>query len=139
MRQAVQGFFDLCTGCRICELVCSSKKYGFYDPKNARIEIATEHNGLASIPRLCQQCEEPFCLKSCPFNAIVRDENNGIVRVLFEKCTGCGTCTKACPIQGAIKIEKTSNKAIKCDLCEGDPKCIKFCPTGAIKLIKLGA
>lgn len=138
LRQSVVGLFDLCTGCRVCELVCSSKKYGYYDPKNARIKISDEHEGLASFPKVCIQCERPYCMNSCPVQAIERDEETGIVRVIPEKCTGCATCVKACPVGEVIKIEPESNKAIKCDLCDGDPKCVKFCPTQAVRLVKIG-
>lgn len=137
-RQLVQGFFDLCTGCRICELACSSAKLGLYAPREAAVKIENVKEGLAAIPSLCIQCEEPACLKSCPVNAIERDPTNGIVKVIPEKCTACGWCTKACPIEGAIKIIPTSGKAFKCDVCSGDPVCVKYCPTEALKLITLG-
>lgn len=133
----MQGFFDLCTGCRICELICSSTKFDVYAPRNAAIEVRTVHEGLASSPTLCFQCEEPYCLKSCPFGAIEKNEEMGIVQVVFDKCTGCGMCTKACPVEGAIKIAQLSRKAVKCDICGGDPECVKYCLTGALKLIKI--
>lgn len=136
--QRVEGFFDLCTGCRICELVCSQRKLGVYKPRYAAIEIELKNEGLAAIPSLCVQCEDPHCMKSCIYGAIEKDEKMGIVRIIREKCTGCGMCIKACPIYGAIKIDPESNKALKCDICDGDPACVKFCPTKAVKLIKIG-
>jgi Fe-S-cluster-containing dehydrogenase component len=136
-RQRIQGFFDRCTGCRICELVCSSAKLDEYRPRYAAIQILIKNEGLACIPSTCVQCEDPHCMKNCIYNAIHRDEKLGIVRVKKENCTGCGMCIKACPIEGAIKLEPTSGKALKCDICDGDPSCVKFCPTEAIKLMKM--
>lgn len=137
-RQLVKGFFDLCTGCKICELACSSTKLGVYSPRESAVEIEEAKEGLAAFPSVCIQCEDPACMRSCPFNAIERDQSSGIVRVISEKCTACGWCTKTCPLEGAIKIVPTSGKAFKCDVCNGDPACVKYCPTEALKLVTVG-
>jgi len=133
MRQFVIGHFDLCSGCRICELVCSWAKYGAYAPRKAVIDVKIGFNGLMVQPVTCIQCENPFCTKACPFGSLERDDKLGAIIVIDDKCTGCGLCVKACPI-GAIKIDAEMGKAIKCDLCGGDPACVRYCPTKALVL-----
>jgi Fe-S-cluster-containing hydrogenase component 2 len=71
---------EKCTGCRICELVCSMVKESNFNPKKARIKVHLV--GIPEIPvpvlsRLCDECGgEPVCLKYCPVEAISFSENN---------------------------------------------------------------
>lgn len=134
MRKFVYGFFDLCSGCRICELACSSTKFGAYAPRKAHIVISIESKGLRAQPIVCTQCENAPCMHACPTNAIKRDEKTGAVVISEEKCTGCRMCVPACPIK-AIHFDNVTKKATKCDLCNGDPACVKYCPTKALALI----
>jgi len=134
LRRSIIGYFDLCTGCRICELACSFAKFGVYNPRKSVIMITMQSEGLRAQPITCSQCENPYCARACPVDAIRRDEETGIVHVIAEKCTGCGWCVRCCPIEGVIKIEPTTGKAIKCDTCNEDPSCVRYCPTQALVL-----
>jgi Fe-S-cluster-containing hydrogenase component 2 len=134
LRKLVFGHFDLCTGCRICELACSAAKFGAYAPRKAHITISIESEGLRAQPTVCIQCEKAPCIQACPIGAISRDEKLGAVIISKEQCTGCGTCVQACPI-GAMYFDENARKATKCDLCDGDPVCVKYCPTKALTLI----
>jgi heterodisulfide reductase subunit A len=51
-------------------------------------------------PRLCIACGR--CVETCPYHALVADEETGITQVLPLLCQGCGACTVACP-SGAIQ------------------------------------
>ena len=73
-RQRIQGFFDKCTGCRICELVSSSVKLDEYRPRYAAIQILMKNEGLTCIPSTCVQCEDPHCMKNCIYDAIQPDK-----------------------------------------------------------------
>ncbi len=59
-----------CTGCRICELICSMVKESSFNPKKARIKVHLV--GIPEVPvpvisRLCDECGgEPICFKYCP-------------------------------------------------------------------------
>ncbi len=130
----LRGEFDLCTGCGSCQLACSNRAAGGYSPRLARLKILSEHENLVNRPVVCLQCENPFCLNSCPFEAISRVEATGVVLIDKEKCTGCGNCVAACPDQ-MIQLD-SNHKADKCDMCEGDPLCVKYCVPGALKLIE---
>lgn len=134
LRKFVFGYFDLCTGCRICELACSATKVGAYSPRKAHIAISIESEGLRAQPIVCIQCENAPCSYACPNNAIQRDEKTGSVVISEEKCNGCRMCVLACPIE-AVYLDVETRKATKCDLCGGDPVCAKYCPTKALVLI----
>jgi Fe-S-cluster-containing hydrogenase component 2 len=123
---------DKCTGCRMCELICSVTKEGEFLPSKARIKVFSKPRIGISIPMACLQCEDPICEMVCQFEAIRRDETTGIVKTLDDKCTGCGTCVLACPF-GAIKYDSSSGTLLKCDLCSGDPMCVKVCYSKAIE------
>ena len=117
-----------CTGCRLCQLACSSAKHGEFIPDRSRIKVV--HDALEgwSHPSVCLQCEEPMCLKICPVEAISRSQTpNGdnVVLVDKEKCIACRRCVTACPF-GAMDFFK-GELAVKCDLCQGDPMCVQFC------------
>jgi len=63
-------------------------------------------------PRLCIACGQ--CIDTCPFEALVADEETGITEVVPLLCQGCGACTVACP-SGAIQqrvFEKTQLMAM---------------------------
>jgi Fe-S-cluster-containing dehydrogenase component len=50
------------------------------------------------IPRPCQMCDNPPCIKVCPVKATYKTKE-GIVLVDWDRCIGCRTCTVACPYQ----------------------------------------
>jgi heterodisulfide reductase subunit A len=63
-------------------------------------------------PRLCIACG--LCIDTCPFEALVADEETGITEITPLLCQGCGACTVACP-SGAIQqrvFEKTQLMAM---------------------------
>ena len=127
--------YDRCTGCRLCEMVCSVNKEGASDPARARIHVIKWEMEGIYVPMFCQHCEDPLCAAVCPVRAIERDEAEGRVRVDKEKCVGCRSCLSACPF-GAIGWDEEKRKVIRCDLCHGDPTCVKFCATKAIQFIE---
>jgi anaerobic carbon-monoxide dehydrogenase iron sulfur subunit len=119
---------DNCTGCRLCQLVCSSHKEGEFIPDRARIKVV--HDALEgwSHPSVCLQCDDPMCKKVCPTDAIslsTTEAGDHVVVVDKDKCIACRRCVAACPF-GAMDFLKGS-LAVKCDLCGGEPKCVEFC------------
>lgn len=138
--------FDLCTGCGICQLACSmalsmtwttnEKETGTtscsgYNPRLSRLRIIHTRENLYHKPVVCNHCENAYCMNVCPAKAYERDAN-GIVKIITEKCVGCGLCVEYCP-EGLIYLDPERKKAVKCDLCNGDPVCIEACPTGALE------
>jgi Fe-S-cluster-containing hydrogenase component 2 len=124
---------EKCTGCRLCETVCSLDHEGVVAPKETRISVIKKEETGADIPVVCQQCERPLCMEVCPSLAISRDERTGTVNIDESRCIGCSMCFMACPI-GGITITK-EKKMKKCDLCGGKPLCADHCPTKAIEFL----
>jgi len=112
---------EKCSGCDICLLVCSSKKFGAYNPEKALLRIDSQ------TPVVCDQCGD--CFRACKFGAIL-ESGLGYYLIDKKKCTGCGKCEKACTKKVLRMIDK---KAYKCDLCGLAPKCVQYCLLGAVK------
>jgi carbon-monoxide dehydrogenase iron sulfur subunit len=134
---------DRCTGCRVCELVCSELHEGTFQPSKARIQILSFDETVQDVPVVCQQCIDAPCLEVCPQEALSRDAKTNAVVVDQELCIQCGTCVSVCVIgldavdpqqKLAIRLDEDSQMILKCDLCDGDPQCVKFCPTQALVL-----
>jgi carbon-monoxide dehydrogenase iron sulfur subunit len=121
-----------CSGCRLCELVCSSKHNpGITNPRKARIRVECEHRENKNDPKVCIQCPEHSCMESCPVEAIRFHPVLGIPVIDADACTGCRSCVQACPY-GLMLFDEAENVALKCDLCGGDPECVKNCVIGAL-------
>ncbi len=124
-----------CSGCRLCELVCSEKHHaGLTHPRKSRVRVEIEHRENKNVPRVCTQCAEHPCLDSCPAEAIGLSPSLKIPVVDAEACTGCRSCVDACPY-GLMYFDEEANLALKCDLCGGDPECVKNCLEGAISFV----
>lgn len=121
-----------CSGCRICELVCSFTHEGVFSPEQSRIRIVRVEPPALDFPIACQHCSRPICVTSCPANAIAKDDK-GLVRVSEERCIGCGICVQVCPI-GAIRQHPEKNTPLICDLCG---ECVKYCPTQTLKISRV--
>lgn len=125
---------EKCSGCRICETVCTLHHEKVINPTRARIQVVKWETAGLYIPMVCQQCETAICENVCPMDAVFRDEETGAVLINYELCIGCKLCVKHCPF-GGVAIDTTS-KVKKCDLCDGDPQCVKNCEPQALQYIE---
>ncbi len=124
---------EKCTGCLQCELACSYDNEGVFNISKSRIKVFKFEDEGRFVPYTCTQCDEAWCMRACPVDAISVDATGAKV-VSDALCVGCKVCTIACPF-GTINYNAATGKVIKCDLCEGDPECAKACPTDAITYI----
>ncbi len=97
------------------------------------------------IPRRCMHCENPPCVKLCPWGA-AKQEPNGLSRIDSDICLGGSKCKKVCPWdvpqrQTGVGLYLDLMPAMagngvmyKCDRCyqklaKGEnPACIEVCP-----------
>ena len=124
---------ERCSGCRLCEVVCSINRFGINNPKKSSIRVMVVYpHPVIRMPVLCRQCKEPKCQENCPTEAIVMKD--GYCDIDEEKCISCQQCVMSCPF-GAIFLHSDISIPFKCNLCEGDPQCVKSCPKGALLFI----
>ncbi len=124
---------ELCSGCRICELICAMKHFNINNPKKSAIRVLiTYPHPVIRMPIVCSQCKIPVCADACPVEALKRID--GVVSLNADECISCMKCVEACPF-GAMYAHNDVEHPIKCDLCDGDPQCVTHCPKGAIRLI----
>ena len=124
---------SLCSGCRICEQVCSEFHYGTYNPELTAIIVERDYGGGGDwiTTNTCHQCPNPWCMRACPVDAIWRDVRTGAVIIDEKTCIGCEKCVPACPF-GMAFMRPDGKKAFKCDMCGGDPQCVANCPMKAL-------
>ncbi len=121
---------DKCTGCTICEYICSLTKEKAFSSQKSRIRTMRLHP-LINISIACRLCNPAPCVIACPRNALKQSEETGAIMVDDEKCNGCSWCIETCAY-GAITLHPELKKVRICDLREGDPKCVKWCPEEAL-------
>ncbi len=118
----------------------------FVDSPNAGIDgfadrqVNTKYNNLDImksffVPKLCNQCDEPPCVRVCPVGATYKTKE-GVVLVNRNACIGCRYCIQACPY-GARFLDPRLKVVDKCTWCYHRitrgliPVCMEVCPTGA--------
>ncbi|MCR4401719.1 MAG: 4Fe-4S dicluster domain-containing protein [Firmicutes bacterium] len=121
---------DRCTGCRLCELVCSVENFGENNPKKAGIRVISRLFLDARYDVVvCDQCGG--CVDSCPVGAI--SVERGVVVIDEGACTNCGVCVEACP-NGALFTHPEVGHPIKCVACG---ECAALCPRGVLDALAI--
>lgn len=126
---------NLCTGCGLCELICSLGHTETCNPARSRIRIMRMEQKGVIIQTFCQQCEDAACMAACPVSAISKNQSAGTIEIDHELCIMCEDCIAACPFKGIYR-DGSDEKIIACDLCGGDPQCVKYCETKAIDFLE---
>jgi len=110
-----------CIDCQLCMDACVRTNHvPAYGWRTTILERARPIGPTATerifMPILCNQCNQPPCVRVCPTVATFKDKTNGIVVMENRKCIGCKTCMAACPYNARYFNEET--RAVdKCDFC----------------------
>ncbi len=144
--------FNMCTGCRTCETVCSSFNHrtvvdgkdlpGLGNPALSNIRVYA-YNPDVDVAVTCLMCRDAPCIEACPVEpdpqtrrkALYREGKLPVLRNDPARCIGCGSCAEACRSKrvGAIIPNKETNRPERmCTLCGGEPQCVKSCPYEAL-------
>ena len=88
-----------CVNCKACEIHCR-QWHGLSVPLCRQLGgTPALSEGKVSLPLgfvTCVHCARPACLRACEHDAMWLDEEN-IVHIDADRCTGCGACVTACP------------------------------------------
>ena len=151
-------YFDQtkCMGCQTCVVAC--KDWNKLQPGTAKLrklhvtEMGTFPNVSVFMTVFgCNHCANPACIEACPFEAIYKRPEDGIVVIDRDVCQGNGSCKSACPYdapqfpddeQEAPQLSLTTptkgHKMVKCNMCIDrvaigqKPACVAACLTRAI-------
>ncbi len=111
---------NACWGCRTCEVACKQENgldtginliyvtEKFFRTENGQLDFTFHVN-------VCKHCDDPPCADACPEEAISKQENS-MVLIDYENCSGCRLCIEACPYN-AISFDEDKILAQKCNLC----------------------
>ena len=111
---------EKCSGCHLCEMVCSLFHLGTLNIEKSAIRIERDDlNSSLNTPVVCRQCKKMKCLSK-------EEADDTTEKKIFVWNEGR---VKACPFKALSLLEGT---AYHCDLCGGEPQCTKVCTPGAI-------
>lgn len=115
-------------------------------------KLEVDHEGRKvkmNVPRRCMHCDNPPCVKVCPFGVAKKDKD-GPVHIDPKGCFGGAKCRTVCPWnvpqrQAGVGVYTYLDPMpvgggvmYKCDMCRdrvaagGQPACVEACPRGAM-------
>jgi Fe-S-cluster-containing dehydrogenase component len=111
-----------CTGCKLCEVVCSLQHTDTINPWRSRIRVFMGEDFC--LPVIAGPYTEAAC------------NSKGIVLVDGVEVDGCVVCRASCPVKTAFKEPDTAIP-LKCDFCGDppDPQCVKWCEADALSMV----
>jgi Fe-S-cluster-containing dehydrogenase component len=131
-----------CIGCMAC--VCADKAE-FDVPLGVwRTTVKVSDTGTYPkvkkhfMPRLCNHCDNPPCVRNCPTEATYKHED-GFVLQRYERCISCRTCIAACPYNARHVLPNNRSRVKiggvvdKCTFCQHRvekglvPACVQTC------------
>lgn len=124
-----------CVGCHSCSVACKSEND--VPPSVFRSWVKIVEKGhypnvsKSFLPSLCNNCENPICVRNCPVGASYKRED-GIVLVDPHRCIGCKYCMASCPYD--VRYVNPVRKIVqKCFFCHHRvdagllPACVETC------------
>ena len=134
---------DRCIGSKGCQVACKMENGTALGSDRTKVRAVGPTGTYPNLemyflPTMCQQCEDPVCVRVCPSGAVYKSKEDGVVRIDTMKCIGCHSCAMACPF-GAPTYNRFG-KMQKCDGCAErlshglEPACVRTCSLGALKV-----
>ena len=115
---------EKCTGCHLCELVCSVFHLGVINAEKSAIRIHKDDLDTSiNTPVVCRQCKEMACLDGEAVSGALAKQ-----QFLWEKQRA-----ERCPFDSLTVL---GQHAYHCDLCAGHPQCVRVCASKAIRVKK---
>ena len=132
-----------CIGCMACQVACKAE----YDVPLGVFRTWVPYKVVGKypnvrkmfLPRLCNHCDDPPCVRACPVGATYKVEDGGFVLQRYERCIGCKACMAACPYNARFMLPKhrtytdITHVVDKCTFCfhrvmQGlVPACVQTC------------
>jgi carbon-monoxide dehydrogenase iron sulfur subunit len=113
---------EKCTGCHLCELVCSVFHLGVINAEKSAIRIKKDDLDTSiNTPVVCRQCKEMKCLSG---------EDVGMASAK-QQFLWTKQRAERCPFDS---ISILGQDAYHCDLCAGHPQCVRVCTSKAIRV-----
>jgi Fe-S-cluster-containing dehydrogenase component len=145
-----------CIGCKACVSACAEANGTPPDTRGDNlhqapsdlndltrniVKLYKSENGSETsfVKRQCMHCLDPACAAGCPFQALHKDPESGIVSWDAAKCIGCRYCTITCPYHvPRFQWQGFNPRVTKCEFCRErldrglKPACTTVCPTKAV-------
>ena len=132
-----------CIGCDACMVACKAE----YDVPLGVFRTWVPYKVTGTypkvkkhfLPRLCNHCDDPPCVRACPVGATYKEEDGGFVLQRYERCIGCKACMASCPFNARFMLpsDRTytaiTNVVDKCTFCYHRvtvglaPACVQTC------------
>ena len=133
---------DRCIGCKGCQVACKMENGTTLGSDRTKVRAVGPFGTYPDLqmyflPTMCQQCENPVCVRVCPSGAVYKSKEDGVVRIEPRKCIGCHSCNKECPYH-ANTFSETLRAMDKCTICAQlreigeEPACVKNCSGKAL-------
>lgn len=132
-----------CIGCDACMVACKAEfdvPLGVFRTWVPYKVVGTYPNVKKQfLPRLCNHCDDPPCVRACPVGATYKVEDGGFVLQNYERCIGCKACMASCPYNARFMLPKQRTYASvtsvvdKCTFCHHRvtqglaPACVQTC------------
>jgi len=115
---------EKCTGCHLCELVCSLFHLGVINPERSAIRIQKDDlDTSTNKPVVCRQCKEMRCL----------DGEGAAEASAKQQFQWAKKRAERCPFN---RLNVLGQDAYHCDLCGGHPQCVRVCTSKALRVKK---
>lgn len=133
---------DRCIGCKGCQVACKMENGTTLGSDRTKVRAVGPTGTFPNLemyflPTMCQQCENPVCVRVCPSGAVYKSREDGVVRIDSMKCIGCHSCNQECPYH-ANTFSEMRRSMDKCTLCAEarergeEPACVRNCSGRAL-------